>query len=218
MPAISPANSVSTSQMAIAASAAVAARRQTTDSSSGSASHSAMYTTATTIEGDDARDVAARRADAEAQRAVAGDDRDEAGEGEGDGADAGDELAVDDLVAVDRLGDTSRGSVRWARSPLIASNPKAMPSSGPRMPRNSWNAGTRCGRQREQVEEDRRRLRRRVGGVADRAARRVHGGQPGERDEDDEDHEADRADVVGELLAGDDAPAAGVAARRVGAT
>ena len=40
---------------------------------------------------------------------------------------------------------TSRGSVRWARSPLIASNPKAMPSSGPRMPRNSWNAGTRSG-------------------------------------------------------------------------
>ena len=41
-PAMSPANSVSTSQMAIAASAAVAARRQTTDSSSDSASHSEM--------------------------------------------------------------------------------------------------------------------------------------------------------------------------------
>ena len=41
-PAISPANSVSTSQIAIAASAAVAARRQTTDSSSDSASHSEM--------------------------------------------------------------------------------------------------------------------------------------------------------------------------------
>ena len=41
--------------------------------------------------------------------------------------------------------DTSRGSVRWARSPLMASNPKAMPSSGPRIPMNSWNAGTLWG-------------------------------------------------------------------------
>ena len=47
MPAMRPAKRVRTSQMAIAASAAVAARRHVTDSSSASASHSAMYTTAT---------------------------------------------------------------------------------------------------------------------------------------------------------------------------
>ena len=41
--------------------------------------------------------------------------------------------------------DTSRGNVRCDRSLLIASNPKAIPSRGPRMPRNSWNAGTRSG-------------------------------------------------------------------------
>ena len=48
IPAISPANSVSTSQMAIAAIAAVAARRQTTESHSDSASQKAMYIIATT--------------------------------------------------------------------------------------------------------------------------------------------------------------------------
>ena len=104
MPAIRPANRVSTSQTAIAASAAVAARRQTTDSSSDRASHSAMYTSGDDVEGDDPGHVAERRAHAEPQRAVAGDHRDQAGQGEGDGAEAGDELAVDDLVAVDRLG------------------------------------------------------------------------------------------------------------------
>ena len=75
-------------------------------------------------------------------------------------------------------------------------------------------------REGEQVEEDRRGLRGRVGGVADRAGRRVHGREPGERHQDDEQQEPHRPDVIGELLAGDDAPAAAElvwsAARRSG--
>ena len=47
-PAISPANSVTTSQIAIAASAAVAARRERTENRIASANQKAMYTTATT--------------------------------------------------------------------------------------------------------------------------------------------------------------------------
>ena len=48
IPAIRPATSVSTSQMAIAAMAAVAARRHTTESHNDSASQKAMYIIATT--------------------------------------------------------------------------------------------------------------------------------------------------------------------------
>ena len=64
------------------------------------------------------------------------------------------------------------------------------------------------GRQGEQVQVDRRRLRRGVRRVTDRTARRVHRRQPGEGEQHEQDDEANRGDVVGELLAGDDAPAA----------
>ena len=118
-----------------------------------------------------------------------------------------DELAVDDLVAMDRLGDQPR---ERALGPLAVDRVEAErdPEQRAEDAEELEERRDALGRQREQEQEDGRRLGRRVGGVADRPTRRVDRGQPGERHEDEEDHEPDRTDVVGELLAGDDPPAA----------
>ena len=127
-------------------------------------------------------------------------------------AEPGDELAVDDLVTVDRLGDQP-----WQRALGALAVDRVEPEGDAEQRTEDAEELVErrhpFGRQREQVEEDRRRLRGRVGGVADRPARRVHRRQSGERHEHEQDQEAHRRDVVGELLAGDDPPPAAEAGR-----
>ena len=104
---------------------------------------------------------------------------------------------------------TRRGRVRCERSPLTRVETEGDAEQRSEDREELVEGGHAVGRQGEQVEEDRGHVGGLAGGVADRTAGRVHRGQPGERDQHDQDDEADRVDVVGELLAGDDAPAAG---------
>ena len=113
----------------------------------------------------------------------------------------GDELAVDDLVAVDRLGHQPR---QRALGPLAVDGVEAEGDAEQR-PEDAEELVERrhaVGRQREQVEEDRRRLRGGVGGVADRPARRVHRRPARRARRAHQDHEAHRADVVGRTPCG----------------
>ena len=161
-------------------------------------------------EDDEAGEVGAGRDQPEAQDAVAGDRGQDRPDREGDGRDTGDELAVDHVVAVDRLGHEA--GERALRA-LAADGVEAQRDAEQRAEEADELVEGRhpVGREREQVEEQRRRPRGLARGVADVAAGRVDRGQPGERHQRDEDHEADRADVVGQLLGGDDAPARDVA-------
>src|SRR3972149_4893905 len=124
--------------------------------------------------------------------------------------------------------ESRRGSVRSVRSLLMASKPKAMPSSGPRkatkstsgggVPEPTGNSfreraggapgGGGAGADGKQVQEGAGRAAGGRGDVADAARGGVDGAHRGQAEAEREQEEADAVEVVGELLGGDDAPAA----------
>ena len=130
-------------------SADVAARRMTTDSSSPKASHSATYRNVGQTQATSRTTSCAVRHDAEAEHPEAGDERDDRHQDESDDRHPGRELAVDDVVAVDRLGQEAR------QGPL----------------RSLAVDGVEREREAEQRRDDRRR-RRRPGGSRCPASRR----------------------------------------------
>ena len=99
---------VSSSQTPNPIRAAVAARRISTDRSSPKASHRADVEEGHQHPGHEPEHLAGVRHDAEANDAEAGDERDDRGQDEPDDRQPGGELAVDDVVAVDRLGQQAR--------------------------------------------------------------------------------------------------------------
>ena len=126
---IRPPKNVNSSHAPKPISAEVAARRTATDSSIPNASHSDTYTKVSSSHSTIRRISARFRHDAEADDPEGRDHADDGDEHQPDDGQPADELAVDDVVAVDRLGQEPRQRA-LARSPLIASNAKASPSNG----------------------------------------------------------------------------------------
>ena len=104
MSRISPPKIVSTNQIPNPISADVAARRTSTDSSSPKASHSPTYTNVTAIQATSRTISSECRDDPEPEDAEAGDDPDDRHQHDPDDRQTGRELAVDHVVAIDRLG------------------------------------------------------------------------------------------------------------------
>ena len=126
---ISPPKNVSSSHAPNPISADVAARRTTTDSSIPNASHSETYTNVSEQPQHDPQDLGRSRHDAEADDPEGGDHADDRDEHEPDDREPGANLPL--TTSSRWIGwDRSRGSVPSARSPLIASNANARPSSG----------------------------------------------------------------------------------------
>ena len=189
----------------------VAAPLTTTDSSIPMASHSETYDEGHDDPQDEAQDLGRGRHDAEADEPERRDDPDDRDEDQADDREAGRELAVDDVIAVDRLGQQAR------QRPLGALTVDGVEREGEAEQRGDVGEEARDRRQREavadlgrepeQVQEDRGCLAGSLGGIADRSGGEVQRDRGGQPQHGDEDEEAGRQQVIAELLRGDDHPA-----------
>ena len=133
---------VKTNQTPKPISADVAARRKTTDSSSPNASHSADVEERREEPRDEPDDLLGARHDAQPEDPEPGDDHDDREQDQADDRQAGGELAVDDVVAVDRLGEQPRQRPLGALAVDRRRTRTRGRAAAPRSRRTSRRAGT----------------------------------------------------------------------------
>ena len=116
-----------------------------------------------------------------------------------------DELAVDDVVAVDRLGQQARqGSLRALAVDPVEAECDTQQRTEERDERREWrDLADLTG---EQDEEDRRLAADVRSHVAQAAGHGVDRGSTGQRQDDRQQQETKAGYLVGEFLRGDDAP------------
>ena len=203
-------NRIRASQLPNPTSAADAAPRMTTDSSSANASQNDAYRTVARSHANDPGELLGGGDDPQPHDPERRHEDDEGAEHHRDHGDARGELAVDDVVAVDRLGEQPRQRALAALA-VDAVEPErdADQRHEQRGEGDRGHAADALRADDEQREEQGGRagqLRRRV---ADVGGDEVHRHDRGDRDDDEQDEEPDAAEVVGELLGRDRPPAAG---------
>ena len=160
---------------------------------------------------DEPQDLARGRQDPEADDAERRDQPDDRDEDDADDRQSGGELAVDDVVAVDRLGEEAgqRPAGPLAVHRVEREGDPEQRRDDPEEPRDRRQRDLvgDVGGVPEQRDEDRRRAAVRLGRGSDRVRDEVERDGGDEAQDEEQDDEARGQQVVRELLPGDDHPA-----------